>query len=144
MYVCDIHEKYIGKAPNVARLNGIITLVFVVLALSLVPIYSGAVSIINLLQQLNGLLSMPILSAFIVGLLFRNVDARAAIAAVVIGVSLYGIFTFVWTPAHYIHLMFVTLVVCIASALLINRWVYGEREQWEWGMLSAKPASGDC
>jgi NADPH:quinone reductase-like Zn-dependent oxidoreductase len=40
---------------------------------------------INLLQQLNGLLSMPILSAFIVGLLFRNVDARAAIAAVVVG-----------------------------------------------------------
>ena len=35
---------------------------------------------------------MPILSAFIVGLLFRDVAAGAAIMAVVLGVLLYGCF----------------------------------------------------
>ena len=29
LYICDIHEKYVGKAPNVPRLNAIITIVIV-------------------------------------------------------------------------------------------------------------------
>ncbi len=125
LYVCDIHEKYIGKAPNVPRLNAVITLIFVIIALLLVPIYATAESIINLIQQLYGLLSMPILSAFIVGLLFRDVDARAAIISVVLGVCLYGYFSFVWTPLHYIHMMFFTLLSCVCMALLISRFVFG-------------------
>jgi len=141
LYVCDIHEKYFGKAPNVPRLNAIITMVFVAVALLLVPVYSGAVSIINLLQQLNGLLSMPILSAFIVGLLFKQVDARAAIAAVVLGVLEYAIFTFLWTPTHYIHLMFITLITCVGAALLINRFVFGARAVLEFGLFRCRSTS---
>ena len=98
-----------------------------VVSILLVPVYMGAVSIINLVQQLNGLLSMPILSAFIVGLMFRNVEARAVMGAVVFGVLLYAGFTFVWTPIHYIHLMLVTLVACVVFSLSVNRWVFGRR-----------------
>ncbi len=125
LYVCDIHEKYIGKAPNVPRLNAIITIIIVLIGLGLVPIYATAESIINLIQQLYGLLSMPILSAFIVGLLFTGVDSRAAIAAVVFGVLLYGFFSFVWVPLHYIHLMFITLVSCIIVAIAISKYLLG-------------------
>ena len=130
IYVCDIHEKYVGGTPNVPRLNAIITVLIVIIGLLLVPVYATADSIINLVQQLYGLLSMPILSAFIVGLMFNDVDSRAAITAVVLGVALYGFFSFVWTPAHYIHLMFVTLITCIASAVLISRFVFGTRPTW--------------
>ncbi|MFK8049373.1 MAG: SLC5 family protein [Halioglobus sp.] len=133
LYVCDIHEKYIGTAPNVRRLNAFITLVFVIIALLLVPIYSTTESIINLVQQLYGLLSMPILSAFIVGLLFKNVDSRAAIIAVVLGVAVYGFFSFVWTPIHYIHLMFVTLLVCIGVALATTRLVFNTKPELIFG-----------
>ena len=125
LYVCDIHEKYVSPAPNVRRLNTIITLVIVMIGLSLVPVYATADSIINLVQQLYGLLSMPILSAFIVGLLFDDVDSRAAIAAVVIGVLLYGFFSFVWNPLHYIHMMFFTLLACVAIAVGISKSVFG-------------------
>lgn len=124
LYVCDIHEKYVGKEPNVPRLNTIITTVMVVIALFLVPVYATSESIINTVQQLYGLLSMPILSAFIVGLMFNNVDARAAIIAVICGVCLYGYFSFVWLPMHYIHLMFVTLVTCVVVALATSRYVF--------------------
>ena len=127
LYVCDLHEKFIAEKPNVGRLNAIISLAFMVLSVLLVPIYMGAASIINLVQQLNGLLSMPILSAFIVGLMFRNVDARAVMGAVVFGTLLYAVFTFVWTPTHYIHLMVVTLGACVAFALGVNRLVFGKR-----------------
>jgi SSS family solute:Na+ symporter len=124
LYVCDLHEKFLASKPNVGRLNTTISLVFLVLSIALVPVYSGAVSIINLVQQLNGLLSMPILSAFILGLAFRNVDARAAMAALIFGTALYAYFTFVWTPIHYIHLMAITLLLSISFGLLVNLVVF--------------------
>lgn len=125
LFVCDLYQKYIDNSPDVHRLNTLISVSFVILAITLVPVYDGADSIINLVQQLNGLLSMPILSAFITGLLFTNVDARAVIISVVFGTTLYAGFTFLWTPVHYIHLMLVTLICCIACALFMNRAVYG-------------------
>ncbi len=133
LYVCDLHEKYLTSKPDVARLNTVISLVFMVVSIALVPVYSGAASIINLVQQLNGLLSMPILSAFIVGLVFRNVDARAAMLGVVFGVGLYAVFTFVWTPLHYIHLMLITLIACVAFALSVNRLLFGKTASLGWG-----------
>ena len=125
LYLCDLHETYINEEPRVHRLNTLISLSFVITAIALVPVYSGAENIINLVQQLNGLLSMPILSAFITGLVFRNVDARAVIISVILGAGLYAIFTFWWTPLHYIHLMLITLIFCVLSALAINRFVFG-------------------
>jgi SSS family solute:Na+ symporter len=125
LYVCDLHESYIDPNPDVRRLNTWISVGFVILSIALVPVYAGAVSIINLVQQLNGLLSMPILSAFIVGLVFRGVKAEAVMVALAFGVALYAMFTFLWTPLHYIHLMVITLFSCIAVALLLNRLMGG-------------------
>lgn len=128
LYVCDLHEKYINPRPaSVPILSGIASTIFVLIAVVLVPVYTDAESIINLVQQLNGLLSMPILSAFIVGLLFRNVDARAAILAVLFGVVLYAYFSFVWAPLHYIHMMFVTLWLTVGFSLTVNRVVFGRK-----------------
>ncbi len=125
LYVCDIHESYINPDPDVRRLNTVISVLFVIVSIALVPVYAGTRSIINLVQQLNGLLSMPILSAFIVGLVFRGVRAEAVMAALAFGVGLYAVFTWVWTPVHYIHLMLVTLVACIAVSLGLNRLMGG-------------------
>jgi SSS family solute:Na+ symporter len=140
LYICDIHEKYVGTAPNVSRLNKIITIVIVFIGLGLVPLYATAESIINLIQQLYGLLSMPILSAFIVGLMFNNVDSRAAIIAVVFGVVLYGFFSFAWNPIHYIHLMFITLVACVTVAVGISKFVFGTSPDLRFGGTSEDAA----
>ena len=127
LWVCDIHEPFINASADLKRLNLVITLVFVVIGLAMVPVYATADSIINLVQELYGLLSMPILSAFIVGLLFRDVAAGAAIIAVVLGVLLYGFFSFVWAPLHYIHMMFFTVIFCVLSALTVSRLLFGTR-----------------
>lgn len=129
LYVCDIHEAYVNKKPDVPVLSGVITFGFVIIAIALVPVYAQADSIINLIQKLYGLLSMPILSTFIVGLLFRNVDARAAIVSVIFGALLYAYFSFVFEWAHFIHMMFVTLAACVFVALAVNRLVFGNREE---------------
>ena len=96
------------------------------------PPYDCVTSIINLLQKINGLLSMPILSAFIVGLLFANVEAMAAIAGVVFGVLLYAFFTFVYAPfdLHYIHLMLVTLMLTVGFGLGVNRVIFGRTARY--------------
>ncbi|MDA9837797.1 hypothetical protein N9C20_08700 [Luminiphilus sp.] len=131
LWVCDIHEPFINENANLRRLNFIITVTFVLIGLAMVPIYATADSIINLVQELYGLLSMPILSAFIVGLLFRGVAAGAAITAVVLGVALYGFFSFVWSPLHYIHMMFFTVVFCVLTALVVSKFVFGTSPTFE-------------
>lgn len=135
LYAVDFHDRFIGKVRNHWRLSTVVTALISLGAIALVPVYQNATSIINLLQQLNGLSSMPILSAFIVGLLFRGVSGTAATAGVVWGVGLYGLYTFVLEPAgmvplHYIDFMVVTLFTSVAAALLVNRLMGGTARLW--------------
>lgn len=132
LYAVDFHEQFAGEVRDHWKLAAAVSALLTLVAILLVPMYQSATSIINLLQQLNGLLSMPILSAFVVGLLFRGVAAPAAIAGVVWGVALYALFTFRLQPEgiitlHYIHFMVVTLVTSVAAALAVNRFVLGGR-----------------
>lgn len=125
LYAIDFHEQFVGRVGDHWKLSAIVSTGVTVLAILLVPLYQNAESIINLLQQLNGLTSMPILSAFVVGLLFREVRAPAAIAGVVWGILLYATYTFWWQPAaivtlHYIHFMVVVLGTSILAALGAN------------------------
>ena len=125
LYVCDIHEKCTSAKPNVRKLNAIITITIVLIGLALVLFYAESSSIIETIQQLYGLLSMPILSAFLVCLVFNGVDARAALIAVIFGVLFYGVLFFN-VPIHYIHSMFVTFVSCVALSLSLSRFVFGK------------------
>ena len=128
LYVCDIHEPYFKPNPRVRELAVAITIGLTLFAVALVPLYSGAESIINLVQQLNGLLSMPILSAFFLAIFFKNVDPRAALAAVVAGTVGYGLASFYWVKdVHYIHMMLLTLIACMAFALTLNRVAFGRK-----------------
>jgi SSS family solute:Na+ symporter len=149
LYVCDIHEAYIDKSPNVSKLSGWITAGLTLFSLLLVPVYQQADSIIDLLQQLYGLLSMPILSIFIIGLMFKNVHANAAIIAVLFGVLLYGSMSFEFSPIfapfglHYIHLMFITLISCVSVALIVNKVVYGMNAQLSFAIKDPVPTERD-
>ncbi len=137
LYAVDFHDKYVRPVANHWRLAAIVSVVLTATSIALVPVFENAKSIINLLQQLNGLSSMPILSAFIVGLLFKGVESRAAIVGVLWGVVLYGTYTFVLEPQgvvtmHYIDFMVVTLATSVAMALLSNGVVFGGRAALRW------------
>ncbi len=146
LWVCDIHETYFNKKPNVKRLSLWVSIVMVLLAFIMIPIFNNPEqSIINTVQQLYGLLSMPILSAFIVGLLFKNVDARAVILAVILAVGFYFYATnpmgeTQYIDLHYIHLMAITLVSSVAMALLLNKIVFKENAVWDAHRVFGKPA----
>jgi solute:Na+ symporter, SSS family len=148
LYSVDFHDKFVAKVQDHWRLAAMVSVVLTITSIALVPLFETADSIIDLLQQLNGLLSMPILSAFIVGLLFRNVDARAAIAGLVFGVTAYALHTFVlyepgriypevtyyehigWSGLHYIDVMAMNLVASCIVGLVVNRFVFGRRAEF--------------
>jgi SSS family solute:Na+ symporter len=134
LWVCDIHETYVNKSPVVKKLSLWVSIVMVVLGLLMVPFFATQESLINTVQKLYGLLSMPILSAFIVGLLFKNVRAEAMIIAVIFGVMLYGMFIYIWPVlpgGGYIHMMAVTLISSVIIALFVNRFIFGQKAIWD-------------
>ncbi len=142
LYSVDFHEQFVGEVKDHWKLAAGVSVLLTVTSIMLVTLYLDAAnadpeefSIINLLQKLNGLLSMPILSAFVAGLLFRNVEAPAAIAGVVWGVLFYGLFIFRLQPdgiiaMHEIDFMVITLVTSVMAALAVNRFALGNRAQF--------------
>lgn len=134
LWVCDIHETYIDKKPDVKRLSLWVSITMVLLAFVMFPVFENAENLINIVQEFYGFLSMPILSAFIVGLLFKNVDARAVIIAVITGVLLYAFLTQVWPKlpgGNYIHMMAVTLIFSVVAALVLNKIVFEKTAVWD-------------
>jgi len=154
LYVCDIHEVYINKKPNVKRLSMFVTIAMVIVGVIMVQVYNNPdASIIDTIQKLYGLLSMPILSTFIVGLLFKNVDAKAMMIALLLGIAFYwwalnpladnaGIPT---QPIklHFIHLMAFTLIGTVSSALLLSTLIFRKTPKWDAHTVFSKsiPAS---
>jgi solute:Na+ symporter, SSS family len=148
LYSIDFHDKFIAKVRDHWRLAAVVSVILTITSILMVPAFEGAKSIINLLQELNGLASMPILSAFIAGLLFANVDARAAVIGLVYGVGIYALHTFVlYRPdtlfagetayqhyglggLHYIDVMLIVLVTSVMVALAANRLLFGNRARW--------------
>jgi solute:Na+ symporter, SSS family len=143
LYSIDFHDKFVAPVSDHWRLATIASVVLTVSSIAMVPAFESAKSIINLLQELNGLFSMPILSAFIVGLLFRNVDARAAVVGLVYGFIAYAFHNFIlYKPdtlyagetyyqhvglpwLHYIDVMVIVLATSVMVALAVNRMIFG-------------------
>jgi SSS family solute:Na+ symporter len=150
LYAVDFHNRLIGVPKNAWALAAFVSALLTLTSIALVPLFENVKSIINLLQQLNGLLSMPILSAFIAGLLFRNVDARAAIVGLFFGTLSYGLATFylldpekgweggTWFAGiglpwvHYIDVMLLVLIMSVFVALAFNRLAFGNRAIFIW------------
>ncbi len=150
LYSVDFHNKFVAPAKNPWRLAAWTAGVLTVTSIALVPLFNSDESIIGRLQELNGILSMPILSAFVAGLLFRNVDARAAVVGLLYGVTSYSFHNFLlYKPGkiypgqswyehfglpglHYIDVMALVLFTSVIVALTVNRFVFGNRATFIW------------
>lgn len=128
LYTVDLHLPMVNPKADGKRVGQVVQLVFMAVSLAMVPLYQNAKSIIGTLQQLNGLYSMPVLASFVVAIFVRGANARAIRIALVFGVALYAVFTFAWTPLHYLHLMFITLVATIAVAVGLSRLMGAQAE----------------
>jgi solute:Na+ symporter, SSS family len=153
LYAVDFHNRFVSDKADQWKLASATSILLTMTTIALVPLFEGGSkddSIINLLQELNGLLSMPILSAFIAGLLFRNVDARAAICGLIYGVAVYAFHNFIlYKPGwfapeqtyyqliglnwlHYIDVMLLVLITSVLVSLCVNRFAFGNRATPIW------------
>lgn len=121
LYTCDIHQALIDPNADVKRVGQWVTVACTVIALMMVPVFQHAQSIIALLQQLNGLYSMPVLAAFIAAIFLRGTRALALRIGILFGAALYAVFTFVWSPLHFIHLMAITLAATLLVVVAVDR-----------------------
>ncbi len=148
LYSIDFHDKFINKVKDHWKLAAYVSAALTISSILMVPLFENAKSIINLLQELNGLISMPVLSAFIAGLMFTNVDARAAVIGLIYGVLIYALHTFIlYKPdtlfksetfyqhfgmggLHYIDVMLLVLISSVLIALGCNRIIFGNRARY--------------
>ncbi|MFY2762761.1 solute:sodium symporter family transporter [Arenimonas sp. MALMAid1274] len=121
LYACDLHIRYVNPKADVKRVGQWVAVLFTIGSLLIVPVYEHSRSIVDTLQRLNGLYSMPVLAIFIVAVAFPWVGGRAARVGLAFGALMYAVFTFVWSPLHYIHLMAITLATTLVVILLANR-----------------------
>lgn len=121
LYTCDFHLPLVNDRADVKRIGQSVTVVFTVVSVAMVPLYQYSQSIIATLQQLNGLYSMPVLAAFLAAIFMQRVRALPVKLGIGFGAALYAVFTFVWTPLHYIHLMAITLAATLLVIALLNR-----------------------
>ena len=129
LYTCDIHQAYFSKKISHRSLGTKSSLVFASLSIALVPYFENSKSIIALLQKLNGLYSMPVLSAFLCALFFKGVKASALKLGMLCAFIYYGLCVFAQTPwflwgsfslPHYIHQMFFTLFLSLFVTLSLS------------------------
>ena len=64
---------------------------------------------------------MPVLAAFIAAIFMSRVSALSVKVGIAFGAALYAVFTFLWSPLHYIHLMFITLASTLLVIALLDR-----------------------
>lgn len=121
LYACDLHLRYVNPAANVKRVGQRVAVLFAVGSVLIVPVYEHSRSIVDTLQRLNGLYSMPVLAIFIIAVAFPWVKGKAARVGLAFGALLYAFFTFVWSPLHYIHLMAITLAATLVVILAVDR-----------------------
>jgi solute:Na+ symporter, SSS family len=148
LYSIDFHDRFIRPIKDHWRLAALVSVALTISSILMVPVFENAKSIINLLQELNGLISMPVLSAFIAGLMFSNVDARAAVIGLIYGVSFYALHNFIlykpdtlfpgetfyqhygMSGLHYIDVMLAVLVTSVLVALGTNRLIFGNQARY--------------
>lgn len=121
LYTCDFHQPLVNAGANVKAVGQRVTILASIVSLALVPLYQHAQSIIDTLQRLNGLYSMPVLAAFIAAVFLRGISASAVKVGIGFGAALYAVFTFVWSPLHYIHLMAITLATTLLVMIVVDR-----------------------
>jgi len=49
----------------------------------------------------------------------------------------------VWAPFHYIHMMFITVIFCVATALVVSRFVFGTAPRFAPAIELSAHGAGD-
>jgi SSS family solute:Na+ symporter len=93
LFTVDLYEKWRPKATQhqLVRTGRIATGVMVLIALAWIPVIQGAHGLYNYLQSVQGYLAPPIFVVFFLGVFSKRMNAKGALAGMIVGLGI-GLF----------------------------------------------------
>jgi SSS family solute:Na+ symporter len=138
LFTVDIYAKRRPQASQhqMVRVGRIATVVMVIVALAWIPVIQGAHGLYNYLQAVQGYLAPPIFAVFFLGVFWKRMNAKGALASMAVGFAL-GIFrmavdtpvtmikgfsydegSWLWIINH-IYFQYFSVLITIVSALVM-------------------------
>jgi SSS family solute:Na+ symporter len=117
IYTMDIYKRYIrrdAKAKQIVRTGRIATACFVVAGCLLAPLPGKFSGVYHYIQMVWGFISPGIVAVFVFGLIFRRAPQSAAVAAMVLGVPVYGLLLWLLPDTAFLNHMAVTFAILLA------------------------------
>lgn len=152
LFTIDFYKKRNPDADPAAvlRVAKIMILVFMVVAAVWAPYINSFESFWDYLQMVLSFLCPPVVALFIFGLFSRQVNARGANAAIIVGIALsvsaviYKIIAALYLDGkdvlpHYLYLAGIIFIVCSLVLILVSR-ASPDKEEKDWDQLLWTPA----
>jgi solute:Na+ symporter, SSS family len=117
IFSIDIYRKYINQnvtARQLVKVGRITTAVLVIFGCLWAPFIGQFKSVFEYIQKFQGFISPGIVSVFIMGILWKKVPAKAAVAAMLLNVPVYGSLLWLLPEIAFLHHMAITFLVLIA------------------------------
>jgi SSS family solute:Na+ symporter len=108
------HLRPDTDAVSSVRVGRIATAVLVVVGCLWAPVVAAAGSVFEYIQMFWGFISPGIVAVFLVGIVSRRTPSGAAVAAMVVGIPVYGLLLWGAPDVAFLHHMGITFVVLIA------------------------------
>ncbi|MFQ5629500.1 MAG: hypothetical protein ACE5I1_12125 [bacterium] len=78
------------------------------------PLPTNFRGVFEYIQKIWGFISPGIVAVFVLGLIFRRAPLRAAMAAMLLGIPLYGLFLWLFPQVAFLNHMALTFAILIA------------------------------
>jgi len=123
MFGLEIYHPFVNPdATNeeLVKLSSIFGVSLTVLTFFLAPLLEGTESIFEYLQQVNTIVSLPILTVFLVGLAWNKPDARAGKAGFAAGVVAIVIGQAYTDQMHYLHVFSIAFAIAAGTMVIVT------------------------
>ena len=117
IFTMDIYKKYIkpdAETSQVVKVGRVATAIFVVAGCLMAPLPGSFEGVFQYIQMIWGFISPGIVAVFIFGLIFRRAPLSAALAAMILGIPVYGVLLWLLPEVAFLNHMAVTFIILVA------------------------------
>ena len=137
LFSLQFYKGYINKnasGEQIVKIGKQFGIFLAIASIIIAPLLAQTQSIFQYLQKVNGLYSVPIIGIFLLGITTKHVPAVAAKIGMVVGMAIYGFFSFenlhnvpeffadASGDLHWLHGYFISFISAVFVMLAIGRY----------------------
>ena len=125
IFTMDIYKRHLNpdaRPHTVVKIGRIATAVLVVLGCLLAPLPARFEGVFRYIQMIWGFISPSIVAVFVFGLIVRRAPLRAAMAAMLLGIPMYGFLLWFYPEIAFLNHMAITFTALILVMAVITYW----------------------